>query len=127
MRFWEAIEEARKGKKIVRNGEIQQVGWSALGLRWLYNNDPVSLCPYNVESEWSVVEDPPKLYSFHEAYAMMKAGKWMRTTTNSMLYKRDHHDNWWFKNGLRERPEMIHSIAIFSPEHVDSQWQEAHP
>lgn len=132
MTFWEAIEEARKGKKICfRSNSLWDAVWKDLRLVWAFNNSNVEIHQQYLDGNWSVVEGPPKLYSFAEAYKMMKAGKWMipvnlaNSTSWGWATRMRSNGQWeWRKDGTGI---TRHRDGSFCQEQIDSQWQEANP
>lgn len=96
MKFWEAVEVARRtGKKIKRTGSTDVASWVNNKLMWNCT-DTVMVYEHNIASDWQVIEPPPKEYDFAEAYRMMKDGKWMKPVDSAC--KRTYQDKaWWVK------------------------------
>lgn len=127
MKFFEAVEIARKtGKKIGTKlyehyGNVSE--WRGGTLVWENSSQFVFIDENVIDADWQVIEPPPKLYTFAEAYEMMKAGKWMIATSTKVMYT--------MANGVIEYKysdsQIIHSSAYISIDSINSQWQEANP
>jgi hypothetical protein len=71
-------------------------------------------------------DDPPKAYTFAEAYAMMKQGKWMKPKAGSFAMRQVGKD--WFlfdpvSKRVLYRGEPA-DRAEFLDTHIESQWTE---
>lgn len=65
------------------------------------------------QAEWN----PPKKYTFSEAYAMMKHGKWMKVVGKNCKYRVEN--SCWVINDSK-----IGKYFGFQTEDIDSLWEE---
>lgn len=141
MTFFEAIAHLREngGRVALVNkyGSPSEAAWCDGVMQWVNSWLPVASCPTTIDGEWFIVQPPPKSYTFAEAYAMMKAGKWMFRVKrpecafrlmNGKWYRKRHSDiaKWNVTEELVNTFETSSSI-LFSSEDIESQWQEANP
>lgn len=110
MKFWDAVEIARKspGTVIKRHDcddskELKpQANFFNGELRWTCDL-PVPITDHNLDAEWTVVNPEPKQYTFTEAYAMMKSG-----------------------NNMKSLATGVHSCCgVFNESEIDGMWVEA--
>lgn len=122
MKFWEAVEVARKtGKKINRGRSIAI--WLVNRLIWECTKANVPVSDYNLDYDWQVIEPPPKEYDFAEAYQMMKAGKWMKPLGTYEC--RAYVDGYWrIKNIGCDVDFMSDRIPV---NHIEAKWIEVQP
>lgn len=125
MKFFEAVEIARKtGKSIQANGGGVAY-WDGLYLRWepRETRHNVLLSKYNLDEDWQVIEPPPKEYDFTEAYRMMKEGKWMRPVGNTLEHA--------CRSGEWRCRSSSNYYATCNPylhwKHIESKWIEVNP
>lgn len=64
---------------------------------------------------------PPKRYSFAEAYAMMKQGRWMKPVAGTRNGTRVEVDGWVTRDSISTYPLK----PAFDVDEIDDQWVEA--
>lgn len=127
MKFFEAVEIARKtGKTIKRNG-VDIAKWDSSKLIWESTKDYVLLFDHNLDADWQVIEPPPKQYTFAEAYEMMKDGKWMRMVSGINQAFRYHNSVGWVWCKDIATNSMGLGFVTFSPDMIDAKWEEVNP
>lgn len=111
MTFFEAVEYARKGKKIKLNSCAVFMEWRDDCLVWSGSCHPVTIKQSILDATWSVAK--PK-YTFSEAYAMMKQGRKMKSVQNRVLYIAGE----WCEQG------NVYRTVAFLPEEIEGKWVE---
>lgn len=125
--FWEAVEHLRKhgGSCVHFPYSSLEIEWSEGHLRLSGDKQKVPVNTQFLDSEWRVAPKPAKQYSFFDAYAMMKQGKWMQMVSSDAK----RVDIATFQNGkwLSKTGGMLweHDTATFRSDQIDSgKWIE---
>lgn len=128
MKFWEAVEAARKtGCMIkVKAAGLQSAGCTAiwndtLGLVWKIDGQRVPILDIYLDANCEIVPVPPKEYSFAEAYKMMKAGKWMKRADNQQNFGNRSVGGMWYCSGS---PIIGVSGLSFTSSDYEARWIE---
>ena len=121
MKFWEAVEVARKmGKKISFKQGVAEWSSTRNALVWIRSSDQVVfLDDVVLDADWQVIEPPPKEYDFAEAYQMMKAGRWMKPVYSAC--PRTYQDKTWWRRAMGEM-RIDNNLPLG---YIDSKWVEA--
>ncbi len=124
MKFWEAVEVARRmGVKVLCVSTKQVALWKYEEFIW-EKGDRIALVPGHLDADWRVIEPPPE-YSFAEAYQMMKQGKWMKP--NGSMDCRTQADGQPHGKWLVRQVGCLatYQFDCFPVAFIESKWTEA--
>ena len=125
MKFFEAVEIARKTGKAIKNGnEVASWKYSTDALHWESTGAFVLIDGVKIDADWQVIEPPPE-YSFAEAFAMMKQGKWMKP--NGSMDCRTQADGQPHGKWLVRQVGCLaaYQFDCFPVAFIESKWTEA--
>lgn len=115
MTFFEAVEYARKtGKQVKSNACPVLVEWRDGCLMWAGTGHAVSVKQSLLDATWSIAEP---MYTFSEAYAMMKQGKPMRSIDGGHAIYCD--------GSVWKVASNVWVNVTFTPEQIEGKWVEA--
>lgn len=91
MNIYEAALAAKAGKIVKHTdskGFVLEAYWDGYNLQWTAIRSTVAVRESTLNG-WYIVEEPPKEYTFVEAYAMIQDGKKMKSCASGKIFQKN--------------------------------------